>query len=461
MALGGRNALLAIVVWNKEGRSGGRPHEERRKRTPRARRSRRASGKWGAPGSPGVQAGPPSPARARSPRSPVTFRPPLPYSHLFPRKAGIRGCPGEPRRGRHFPGKARRASAPGAPEREPEGSARPRALLRAGRAPGSGVLAPGAAAPSLRPAPPRSFHCQPGSRRPARRPPRPPRRSPRRPGASLLRPLRPELRIPGSRRSPRASLARGAPPAPHPSSAAPLARPPGPAPAAGVPPPPRRPLLRREASWEPGLSTFPSRGEPASPGAPAGPDGGERRGAPSGPCPAPAAGFVSRPRGPANNDAAAMAGSPGAAPPAPRAAASARRSPRAGRARAAPVRAGLLAFLRVLPVRVNGGRRQFSGRGCGGAEGAGEGMAPSHIPTSRRSRSAASPASPGCRRVQGSPGARGAIVLGSLDGGSARRPRTCWGRTGPLAGTRSRDGARLAAHRLQGPPLEAEGVGKA
>lgn len=99
---------------------------------------------------------PPRPARAsravwRPPQPfpssrPLYFYPPFPliiiitinnnnyYYCIFPAQSGKRGLlERAPRRGRHFPGKAQRAAAPGAPEREPEGSARPRALLRAGR----------------------------------------------------------------------------------------------------------------------------------------------------------------------------------------------------------------------------------------------------------------------------------------------------------------------------------------
>lgn len=215
-------------------------------------------------------------------RSHFTFIliPPIIIIIFFPRKAGTRDCPSERRRGRHFPGKAQRASAPGAPEREPEGSARPRALLRAGRGltaardapltaeqpsalapaarvPGltfSGAARPRTPVPSLRPAPPRPFHCQPGAAgaRPGhpRSPPRaalpgvpwplhrplPPISPPRRPGASLLPLLRPELRIPRSspilRVQPRPGP-RGW--TPHPSSSSLLAQDaPGSSPAAGI-----------------------------------------------------------------------------------------------------------------------------------------------------------------------------------------------------------------------------------
>lgn len=120
---------------------------------------------------------------------------------FFPRKEGTRDCPSELRRGRHFPGKARRALAPGAPEREQEGSARPRVLLRAGpgftavrvlvppprvpRLTFPGAACPQAPGPSLRLAPPRPFHCQPEAAgalpgRPRRPPsgPQPPGRFP-------------------------------------------------------------------------------------------------------------------------------------------------------------------------------------------------------------------------------------------------------------------------------------------
>jgi hypothetical protein len=82
---------------------------------------------------------PPRPARvARWPARPFPALQPLHFDSLFlyvimliifPRKACSRDWLAERQRGRHFPGKAQRASEPGAPEREPEGSARPRALL--------------------------------------------------------------------------------------------------------------------------------------------------------------------------------------------------------------------------------------------------------------------------------------------------------------------------------------------
>ncbi|CAI9177597.1 unnamed protein product [Rangifer tarandus platyrhynchus] len=57
-----------------------------------------------------------------------------------------------------------------------------------------------------------------------------------------------------------------------------------------------------------------------------------------------------------------MAGSPGAAPPAPGARCPPRAAPRAQvRPARRRCRAGLFAFLWVLSVRVNGGKRQFSG----------------------------------------------------------------------------------------------------
>lgn len=213
---------------------------------------------WRAGWEPGRQAGPPAAGRppppppARDRTAATLLLPPFPdYYHFFPRKAGIRGCPSEPRRGRHFPGKARRASAPGAPEREPEGSARPRALLRAGRAPGSGVLAPRAPAPARRPAPPRSFHCQPGKPAPGPAPPEAPERprglprplrSPRPPApvpsaaGRLPPPPAPQTRHPREPPAPAASsLARGPPLDPHPASALPLRpRCPGSSPAAGI-----------------------------------------------------------------------------------------------------------------------------------------------------------------------------------------------------------------------------------
>lgn len=238
MALWGLHALWPLLCGTKRAGAEGAPTRKGGK----GRRGHDAAGgrgwKWGAPGDRAggrgvwgggrcARRGPPHPLpRTRSHRSHFTFNPfPYDYHHLFPRKAGIRGCPSEPRRSRHFPGKARRASAPGAPEREPEGSARPRALLRAGRAPGSGVLAPGAPVPSLRPAPPRSVHCQPGKPAPGpppseaperpcglprpRRSPRPPRRSPRWRGASL-RLVRPKLCIRRSRPRPPRPASPGA-----------------------------------------------------------------------------------------------------------------------------------------------------------------------------------------------------------------------------------------------------------
>lgn len=94
---------------------------------------------------------------------------------FFPRKAGTQDCPSERCRGRHFPAKAPRASAPGAPEREPEGSARPRTLLRAdpGFTAAGGPRLPATPPdlprrgppPGLAPFPPPGapapFHCQP------------------------------------------------------------------------------------------------------------------------------------------------------------------------------------------------------------------------------------------------------------------------------------------------------------
>lgn len=147
-------------------------------------------------GAPGGRAGPRPPRPARD--SQRDWRPAQPFATsqllyfyslfpiiiiFFPRKAGTQDCPSEQCRGRHFPAKALRASAPGAPEREPEGSARPRTLLRADpgftaaggtRLPASSsplprvprltfpsAARPRASVPFLRPAPPRPFHCQP------------------------------------------------------------------------------------------------------------------------------------------------------------------------------------------------------------------------------------------------------------------------------------------------------------
>lgn len=205
MALWG---LSATVVWNKGGRSRGRPQEEWRGKTPVG--AIKEAGEAGTRVLPesglGARGSMPGPRPLRPARdSPRIWQPAQPfpasqplyfysspfdyYYYSFPRKAGTRDCPNERRRGRHFPGKAQRASAPGAPEREPEGSARPRTLLRAGRGltatrgapltaqqppthasaarvPGltfSGAAHPRTPVPSLLPAPPRPFHCQPGA----------------------------------------------------------------------------------------------------------------------------------------------------------------------------------------------------------------------------------------------------------------------------------------------------------
>lgn len=279
LALRGLNALWPLLGGTKragaEGaptRKGGEGHLRARFR----RRVRLAPGWLGESGLRAAEAGPVPPAAPRTRfarrlapaaalflrRGRFTSLPFLLFISIliiyifFPRKAGSRDWPSGRRRGRHFPGTARRAAAPGAPEREPEGSARPRALLRAGRglagltalaAPGPprgslrprprrprpppdlprrGAARPRPPAPSLRSAPPRPFHCQPGAAGARPRTPGGPRAA-HRPGAAPL----------GGRAPPSSAPA---PRTPHPGSPPLPAWPASPRPAAGprIPPPP-------------------------------------------------------------------------------------------------------------------------------------------------------------------------------------------------------------------------------
>lgn len=209
-------AFLAIVVRTKRAGAEGAPA---RKGGERHHRRSSGGGRGWNQGAPGERAGrqgrSPAPRPARHSHRAWLSAQPFPssqplyfyslfpyyyYYYFFPRKAGTRDCPSEPRRGRHFSGEAQRASAPSAPEREPEGSARPRALLRAGpgltaargarpaaqqppalasaaRVPGltfAGAARPRTPVPSLRPAPPHPSIVSPSSRRPAPAPRSPP-----------------------------------------------------------------------------------------------------------------------------------------------------------------------------------------------------------------------------------------------------------------------------------------------
>lgn len=148
---------------------------------------------------------------------------------------------------------------------------------------------------------------------------------------------------------------------------------------------------------------------------------------------------------------------------------SARRSPRAGSARAAPVRGRTLrlslgsicacqwrqaAVLRAADR--SGGRRRRE-----------KGLLLLHITTSRRSCSASSPASPSSATGPGlSAGLDELLSSWSVKDGSARPPRrwrTCWMLRGPLARARLSPelgtGAMVAIQSLQDPPLVEEGVG--
>lgn len=176
------------------------------------------------------------------------------YYYYFPAQSRNLGLPKLAAEGPPFPGEsAARASAPGAPERKPEGSARPRTLLRTGlglaaargapltarqpqtlapgaRVPGltfSGAARPRTPVSSLHPAPPRPLHCQPGAagarpghpRRPPERPclgslgpcadHRPRTSPPLRPGVSLFPLCAPNSASPGALRSLGSSVARG------------------------------------------------------------------------------------------------------------------------------------------------------------------------------------------------------------------------------------------------------------
>ena len=135
-------------MWNKEGRSGGRPQEERWGRTPAGGILEAGEAElgcsWRAGWAPGEAGLVPAPRAIRSAsgarRSPFlsrrhfTFIPFHPnYYYYFPAQSGNLGLPKRAAEGPPFPGEsAARASAPGAPERKPEGSARPRTLLRTG-----------------------------------------------------------------------------------------------------------------------------------------------------------------------------------------------------------------------------------------------------------------------------------------------------------------------------------------
>lgn len=137
-----------------------------------------------------------------------------------------------------------------------------------------------------------------------------------------------------------------------------------------------------------------------------------------------------------------MAGSPGAAPPAPGAGALGAPSPRAGSARAAPVR-GRTLRLSSGPVCACQWRQAAVLRAAGSGGGRRrreKGLLLLHITTSRRSCSASSPASPGSATGPGlSVGLDELLSCRSINEGSARPPRrrrTCRALGGPLAGTR-------------------------
>lgn len=145
LALGGPMDIWPLLCGTKRAAADGAPTREGREGHPGARDARLA--RFGSRlhqdrrlGAGDSRAGPtrcaprlilrPAPGCAALPCTAITLLL-LPIFLLlfiiFPRKARRRDCADEPRRGRHFPGKAQRASAPGAPEREPEGSVRPRA----------------------------------------------------------------------------------------------------------------------------------------------------------------------------------------------------------------------------------------------------------------------------------------------------------------------------------------------
>ena len=165
---------------------------------------------------------------------------------------------------------------------------------------------------------------------------------------------------------------------------------------------------------------------------------GRGRGVLSGPCTAPAARFVSRPRSPLNNNATAMAGSPGAAPPVPGARCPLRAAPRgAGSARAAPVpgRTLCLSLGSICACQWRQAAVLRAADSSGGRRRREKGLLLLHITTSRRSRSASSPASPGSATGPGlSVGLDELLSFRSINDETARPPRRwrTWVRRGPL-----------------------------
>lgn len=403
-------------------RQGGEGHPRARLRR-RARLAPGCSGKAGCdPGRQG-RSRPPRPARAsravwRPPQPFASSRPLYFYPlfsfyyydydiYIFPAQSGKPGLPKRAAEGPPFPGESAarggtgrpgkgtggECPAPSPPPRRPGAHGahgargarlprssprprprrpRPRPDLPSGAA-RPRPPAPGPFPPARAPAPlPLSARGGPApSPAPSEAPERPtaPERSPRRPGASLLRSGPPNSASREPSAPSRAGLAAARRWTPHPAASSLLAQDaPRSSPAAAIlpllsHPPPRLYFARKQVGQldllillsffcgEGRLSGCARRSRAAG-----------ESGALSGPGTAPAARFVSRPRSPLNNNAIAMAGSPGAAPPAPGARCPRRAAPGAQvRPARRRCRAGLFAFLWVLSVLVNGGKRQFSG----------------------------------------------------------------------------------------------------
>lgn len=174
-------------------------------------------------------------------------------------------------------------------------------------------------------------------------------------------------------------------------------------------------------------------------GAPAGAGWRREAGGSLRPLHCPSSAFCFQTPKPLNNNAIAMAGSPGAAPPAPGARPSARRSPGAGSARAAPVpgRTLCLSLGSICACQWRQAAVLRAADSSGGRRRREKGLLLLHITTSRRSRSASSPASPGSATGPGlSVGLDELLSFRSIKDEAARPPRRwriCWMCPGPLA----------------------------